>query len=250
VPFLPPNLPEAFAEWPVAWREFFLMQRLALEREEGLSPQDATRQALAIARQDFRDTLMPRTVIAARVAAEMGADLQALSTRLGKDLHTLGDDERGDLQLELISLTAAWPGWSRADKDLLDIYFTRFHLEWNRQYVIRMEQRWQAYCQRPDRYGTLPVSPRFPNSWMEWEACRYDLDLANLSTRLGVNLCNLTTLEEVVALQNRLLYGDAHDLVTEQEGRGLYWVILAYKQALEPKKPKKPKKPTGPPKKR
>jgi hypothetical protein len=85
---------------------------------------------------------------------------------------------------------------------------------------------------------------------MEREACRYDLNLIDLSTRLGVNVCNLTTLEEVVALQNRLLYGDAHDLVTDHERRGLNQVILAYKRALEPKESKEPKKQTARSKKR
>jgi hypothetical protein len=246
VPDLPPNLPERVQEWPVAWREFFLTQRLALEREAGLSPQESTKQALAIARQDFREVLMPRTAIAARVAAETGADLQALSLRLGKDLSLFGSEERVELELKLISLQEDWSGWNKADKDLLGLYLIRYSLEQEQQHSIRKPQCWQAYLQRTDRYGTLPVSPRFPNSWMEREAYEYDLDLVDLSTRLGVNLCNLTTLEEVVALGNWLLHGNAHDLVTEQERRGLDQVILAYKRSFEPKKPKEPEKPKKP----
>ena len=91
---------------------------------------------------------------------------------------------------------------------------------------------------------------RFPNSSIEREACEYDLDLVDLSTRLGVNLCNLTTRKEVETLHKRLLHGDTHDLVTDHERRGLNEVILACKRALEPKESKEPKKRTGRPKKR
>jgi hypothetical protein len=100
------------------------------------------------------------------------------------------------------------------------------------------------------------VSPRFAYSSIERKACEYDLDLVDLSTRLGVNLCNLTTFEEVEALQGRLLHGDAYGLVTDHERRELNQVILAYKLVFEPKKPKepekqkKPKKQTTPPKTR
>jgi hypothetical protein len=76
---------------------------------------------------------------------------------------------------------------------------------------------------------------------MERAACEYDLDLVDLSTRLGVNLCNLTTRKEVETLHRRL-EGDACVLVSERERQGLNQVILAYKRALEQKESNKLKK--------
>ena len=227
------DLPERFEDWPSEWQHFCVAQQAALAREEGLTPEEATARALALTRQDYRTLLIPRTYIADHVATELKMDLQALSTRLGRDLRTLPEEQQTALLWRLSQSTSDWSGWSAADTRQLDVFLVRCFLEEVSHAKIRDTQRWAMFRQRPNRYGTLTFAPQFTHPLVEKAVFEHDLDLPALSARLGVNFCNVVSYKDAEDLHGRLLYGDLQALVSPQEHGGLISLLLGYKRVYE-----------------
>ena len=103
------DLPTRFEDWPSEWQQFCVAQQAALVHDEGLNPEEATARALALTRQDYRTLLIPRTYIADHVATELKMDLQAMSTRLGRDLRTLPEEQHTALSGRLYAVFIPLP---------------------------------------------------------------------------------------------------------------------------------------------
>jgi hypothetical protein len=127
------NLPERFPDWPVLWRQYVTDLVRALERDAGLSAEEATARACTRARQEYRSFLLPRTCIADRVATALGYDLHAASTHLRYDLRTLPDEELQALQHSLHDTPGLWPGWSAVAREDLAYYLAQYQEECARQ---------------------------------------------------------------------------------------------------------------------
>ena len=127
------ELADRFPDWPIVWRQYVIDLRKALERDAWLSAEEALARACTRALQDYRTLLLPRTLIADRVATALGYDLQAASTHLGYDVRTLPDEDLRALQHSLQETPGLWPGWSAVAREDLTYYLAQYQEECARQ---------------------------------------------------------------------------------------------------------------------